>query len=449
MTEQNNGSSSSGTGGHGAAAAARLDLEPDINQLQLGYRPLTDCAPLVIAKEKGFFSACGLDVELVRESSWANIRDKVAVGALDGAHMLAGTPLAVELGISPVKEVMQTSFSMDLNGNGITVSLPLLEQLLALVPEMLAQRPVSAAGIARVVTRHREQGLPPLRFAMVSRYSRHNYELRYWLAAAGVHPDRDVDIIVVPPPAMVDMLESGRIDGFCVSEPWNSVAVRRGAGCTLISSYEIWNNGPEKVLGHTRRWAERHPNSYRLLIAALLGAARWLDEPANRGEAADLLAGPAYLNLSRDTLAGSLGGRYAQTREAQPVEVPDFNVFHRYAANFPWRSHAAWFLLQMYRWGQIEDSVNVRSVAEAVYRPEPFREVAAALGMAYPLLDYKAEGRNQENWTLERASQPIVLGPDRFFDGAAYDPDQLVDYLAAVDLHSMKVSLSEISLQNP
>src|SRR5512135_2909306 len=215
--------------------------------LRLGFIPLSDCAVLAVALEKGFFRRHGLDVTLLREMSWATLRDKVAVGALDGAQMLAGMPIAAAVGIDPIARPLITAFSLDLNGNAITVSTALWERMVAADPESTRMRPVTAAALRCVIDADRRRGAPPLRFAMVYPFATHNYELRYWLAAGGVDPDVDVHMSVVPPPRMVEALESGRIDGFCVGEPWNSLAVERGLGRVVATKYEIWNNSPEKV----------------------------------------------------------------------------------------------------------------------------------------------------------------------------------------------------------
>lgn len=430
------------------AHALRQASTPEKSRLRLGFMPLTDCAPLVVALEQGFFASYGLDVELHRETSWANIRDKVAVGEFDAAHMLAGTPLAIELGVSPVKERMQTSFSLDLNGNAITVSDTLFQHLLAIDPDLLRTRPVTAAALKQLIDTRRNERKVRVRLGMVSRFSRHNYELRYWLAAAGIDPDRDVELLVIPPQHMPEHLQAGLIDGFCVGEPWNTIAVHAGAGRTLISSYEIWNNGPEKIFGVTRAWAAQYPRTHRLLLRALLDAARWLDAPANRVAAAQLLAHPRYLNVSPALSQLPLGGHYLSAGNGRSVAVPDFNVFYRYAANFPWRSHAMWLISQMYRWGQVEESVDIRAVAEAVYRPRPFREAAALAGVPYPLVDYKSEGTHAEPWTLAHASAPITLGADRFFDGNRFDPGDITAYLQAFDVHGLKVSVAELGAQN-
>lgn len=430
------------------ADALRQASTPEKSRLRLGFMPLTDCAPLVVALEQGFFASYGLDVELCRETSWANIRDKVAVGEFDAAHMLAGTPLAIELGVSPVKERMQTSFSLDLNGNAITVSEALFQNLVDIDPDLLQTRPVTAAALKKLIDGQRKEGKQRVRLGMVSRFSRHNYELRYWLAAAGIDPEHDVDLLVVPPQHMPEHLRAGLIDGFCVGEPWNTIAVDTGIGRTLISSYEIWNNGPEKVFGVTRAWAEQYPQTHRLLLCALLDAARWLDAPENRLAAAQLLAHPRYLDVPPTLSQVPLGGHYLSTQDEHPVEIPDFNVFYRYAANFPWRSHAMWLISQMYRWGQVEESVDIRAVAEAVYQPRPFREAASLAGISYPLVDYKSEGGHAEPWLLTHASAPMTLGADRFFDGNTFEPTDITAYLQAFDVHNLKVSVAELGAQN-
>ena len=417
-------------------------------QLRLGFLPLTDSASLVVAAELGIFARYGLDVELIKEASWATIRDKVAYGALDAAQMLAGQPLAVELGIAPVKEPMQTSFSLDLNGNGITLGRALCEAVETHHPGWLDGEPPTADALKLEVEARRERHEKPLRFAMVSPFSRHNYELRYWLAAAGIDPDKDIDLVVVPPVQMVNHLGEGGIDGFCVGEPWNSIAVRSGIGCQVISSYEIWNNGPEKVLGTTREFARRNPETLRLVHMALIEASQWIDDVENRQQVAEIIAAPRYVNAPPSVVAITLNGHYARARNGQQQSLSDFTVFSRYAANFPWRSHGAWFVTQMYRWGQIEESVNIRSIVESVYRPDPYRHAAAELGHPYPLLDYKPEGTHSSVWQLKSASENIDMGPDRFFDDKRFDPGALVDYIRSFDLNHMKVSLAELETQN-
>jgi len=402
-------------------------------KLKLGFIPLTDCAPLVIAQEKGLFDKYQLDVELVKEVSWANIRDRLAAGTLDGAQMLATMPIAASLGIGGISTPMLTAMTMDLNGNAITISDALYERINKLAPDCLQQRPISAAGLKIVIEENKKAGGERLRFAMVFPTSTHNYELRYWLGSAGIDPDSDIELIVIPPPQMVENLASGNIDGFCVGEPWNSLAVNRGLGHTLITKYEIWNNSPEKVFGVTSEWAEQHPDTHKAVLKALLEATRWLDESENnRVEAAEILSREEYINTDVDVIKMSMTGTFHYSQNETPVPMDDFNVFYRYSANFPWLSHAIWFMAQMIRWGHIRQPLEIEKLVGAIYRPDIFRAVMQELDEPYPSTDYKNEGMHTEQWTLEEASQSLLMGADAFFDNKPFKPDQLFDYLDAL-----------------
>lgn len=394
---------------------------PEKTRLNLGFIPLTDCAPLVIAQEKGWFAKYGLDVVLSKETSWANIRDKVAIGILDGAQMLAPMPIASTLGLGPVEKPTITALSLDLNGNAITVSESLHAQMRALDPVGMTRRPCGAEPLRRLIQDRAARGEAPLTFAVVFPVSTHAYQLRYWMGAAGIDPDRDVRLIVVPPPQMVSQLRAGHIDGFCVGEPWNQAAVAQGLGRVLITSYELWNNGPEKVLGVNQEWADRYPNTHRALLMALLSAARWLDAPENRPQVVEILSRPAYVNAPKEIIGLSMTGGFRYGPEEDPVIMPDFNVFFRFAATFPWRSHAEWFITQMQRWGQIEGRIDVFAKAARIYRPDLYRDAAGALGLAVPCIDRKREGIHARGWTLTDATHPIAMGADRFFDGATFD----------------------------
>lgn len=418
--------------------------------IRLGLVPLSDCAVIAVAQEKGFFRRHGVEAELSREVSWANVRDKVAAGALDGAQMLAGMPIAATVGIDPVARPQVTALSLDLNGNAITVSSALWSRMCAADPEATAFRPITARALARVVAENRRSGAPPLRFGMVYPFATHHYELRYWLAAAGIDPEEDVQLTVVPPPRMVESLERGSIDGFCVGEPWNSLAVARGLGRILVTKYEIWNNSPEKVFAVSRSFAERHPEVHRAALRALIEAAIWTDALGNREEVARLLADERYVGLPAAVLSASLTGRLVLAPGTDAVEQPDFHVFHRYAASYPWVSHAAWLLLQMLRWGQVTEPIDVLAAARSVYRPDLYREAARELGVATPDVDVKSEGVHGEPWTLATADgREIAMGPDLFFDGRAFHADALVEYLAGSPVHALRVRLDALAARNP
>jgi nitrate/nitrite transport system substrate-binding protein len=396
--------------------------------LRLGFVPLVDCAPLAIAHAGGFFARYGLDVELSREPSWANIRDKVFIGALDGAHMLAAMPLSASLGLGGLPPVpMIVPAVLNLNGNAITVSSALWEQM-AQASDQAALAPGRALRI--VVERRRAMGAPPLVFAVVFAYSSHNYLLRFWLGQAGIDPDRDVRIVFVPPPLMPANLSARHIDGFCVGEPWNQRIVDLRAGRIVASTAEIWSNHPEKVFAVAQSWADQNPNALRAVVAAIVEAARWMDEPGNRAEAARVLAGPAYVNAPEEIVAAAMTGRPRFDGDGPALSRPDYIVFHRYAANFPWRSQAAWTLGQMRRWGQLPDAVDIDALVARVYRPDIYREVACALGVPCPTGDSKIEGIHRAPWLLTEASQPMVMGTDVFCDERPFDAKKTAAYVA-------------------
>ncbi|MBV8062404.1 MAG: ABC transporter substrate-binding protein [Nevskia sp.] len=382
--------------------------------LRLGLLPLADAAPLVIAKARGFFARHGLDVELRVERAWASLRDKVAMGVLDAAQMLAPIPIAATLGLDGIAVPMVTALSLNLNGNAITVSHALYQRMLAHAPPQ-PDAAQWARALAEVLQADRKSHLPPPVFAHVFPFSTHHYELRMWLASAGIDPDTQVRLCVVPPPRMVGELAAGRVDGFCVGAPWSEVAQRRGLGVTVATKYAIWNNSPEKVLGVTRDWAEAYPATHRALVAALIEAARWLDLPEHRAEAAQLLIDKNWVQAPADTIRAAL--------QAQP----DGLVFHRHAATFPWRSHAIWFALQMLRWRQCWTAPDLYALARDVYRCETYREAAALVAEPCPASDYKMEGGHPSAWTAPGGG--LELGPDLLLDGTVFDPDMPLRWL--------------------
>jgi ABC-type nitrate/sulfonate/bicarbonate transport system substrate-binding protein len=386
----------------------------------IGFVPLTDCAPLVVAHEKGFFEAEGLHAVLVRERSWASIRDKTAYGVFDAAQMLYTMPLAMSLGVGGPAEATATAACLDLNGNAITVSSALFEAMRAADPAGTSGDAVTAAPLLRVIRARTASGLPPLTFGVVFPTSTHHYELRHWMQGGGIDPDRDVRVIVLPPPDMPTALQTGVIDGYCVGEPWNSVAIRRGWGRAVMTKYELWNNAPEKVLGVRRAWADRHPGTHLAMVRAVIAACAWCDEPANREEVAELIASPQYLDAPVEVVRMSILGTFSYGQDEPPRQLPDFNVFHRYAANFPWLSHAVWYLRQMIQAGQVDPLIDVEEVASRVLLPEVYRAAAASLGVATPTRNDKAEGVHKSPWTLTDATAPIEMGPDAFFDGGSF-----------------------------
>ena len=364
-------------------------------QLTLGFIKLTDMAPLAIAYEKGFFEDEGLYVTLEPQANWKVLLDRVIDGELDGAHMLAGQPLGATIGYGTQADVV-TAFSMDLNGNAITVSNDVWSLMRSHVERDASGRavhPIGADALAPVVSQMKAEGRP-FKMGMVFPVSTHNYELRYWLAAGGIHPGfysstdvsgqigGDVQLSVTPPPQMPATLEAGTIHGYAVGEPWNEQAVVKGIGVPVITDGEIWKNNPEKVFGVTRAWAEAHPRSHVAVVKALIRAGMWLDASmANRHEAVDILARSEYVGADAVVIAKSMTGTF-EYEPGDVREVPDFNVFFREFATYPYYSDAIWYLTQMRRWGQIDEARPdewYHDTARRVYLPSVYREAAAEL----------------------------------------------------------------------
>ncbi|MEC9268765.1 MAG: CmpA/NrtA family ABC transporter substrate-binding protein [Pseudomonadota bacterium] len=416
------------------AQAEMLDVEKD--ELTFGFIKLTDMAPLAVAYENGYFEDEGLFVTLEAQANWKVLLDGVIDGKLDGAHMLAGQPLAATIGFGTEAHII-TPFSMDLNGNGITMS----NEIWALMKEHIPHdadgkpvHPISATALKPVVEKYRAEG-KPFNMGMVFPVSTHNYELRYWLAAGGLKPgyyspenvtgqiEADVLLSVTPPPQMPATLEAGTIYGYCVGEPWNQQAVFKGIGVPVITDFEIWKNNPEKVFGITAEFAEKYPNTTLALTKALIRAAQWLDENdnANRPAAVEILSRPEYVGADYEVIANSMTGTF-EYEKGDKREVPDFNVFFRYHATYPYYSDAVWYLTQMRRWGQIAEAKPdgwYDEVARKVYRPDIYLEAARLL---------VEEGQVQEAdfpWDSDGYREP----QDEFIDGIAFDGRQPNAYL--------------------
>jgi NitT/TauT family transport system ATP-binding protein len=405
----------------------------DAQTVVAGFIPLVDCASLVVAAEKGFAKGEGIELSLVREVSWANIRDRVRLGHFDVAHMLAGMPIAASLGIGSPRTPMLAPFSLGLNGNAITVSSELYARIVAQGGENAVGEPAAAgAALKQVVADAAAKGEPPLTFGMVFPFSCHNYQLRYWMAAAGIDPDRDIRLVVIPPPLMVESLLAGAVQGFCVGEPWSSLAVDAGLAHILLPSAALWRASPEKVIGMRALWADKHPETLSALIRALDAAACWADQPANHGELAALLARPEYLGEPAACIARALSGRMIFSTGGEPRPVDDFLVLYRKAANFPWVSQALWLYAQMVRWRQVELSAEREAAVRRVFRPDLYRQALHGWAVPVPLEDCKIEGALASEAAVAAVDGWVSLGPDCFFDARRFDPERLGDYLAAL-----------------
>lgn len=333
--------------------------EAEKQQLKLGFIKLTDMAPLAVALELGYFDDEGLSVQLEAQPNWKVLQDRVLDGQLDAAHMLAGQVLASQAGMTG-NQKLQTALVLDLHGNACTVSSQIWQQLSAKTTPPI---PLDATALQSIPTQ--------LKFGMVFPFSSHNYELRYWLAAGGLHPgfyapktgdnsgqlEADVLISVVPPPQMPAALESGTVAGFCVGEPWNQQAAARKLGVPVISNSDIRGFMAEKVLGVNSKWAAKHPVTHLKLVKAMIRAGAWLDaqDNANRSEAAQMISAAYYVGADAAIIKRSMTGEF-EFAPGDNRKAPDFNVFFRYHATYPFYSDAIWYLTQMRRWGQLSDA---------------------------------------------------------------------------------------------
>jgi NitT/TauT family transport system ATP-binding protein len=399
-------------------------------EIVAGFMPLLDSAILVATKEKGFAAGEGIDLTLVRETSWANIRDRMAVGHFQVAHMLAPMPIAANLGLTPLAAKTIAPIALGLGGNAITVSNALWARMAAHGAEAdLSPAPAGRALLGVIKDRSGVQEAP-LRFAVVHPFSGHNYELRYWLAACGIEPERDVEIVFVPPPLMADALASETIDGYCVGEPWNTAAAKSDLGHIATVKAAIWRSSPEKVLGVAANWAEREPEALAALLRAMCRSAQWCADNENRAELADILATRAFLDRPAEWMLHGLSGALDIGGGVNRY-VDDFFVPFAKAATFPWKSHALWFYSQMVRWEQVAHTPENVAIARETYRPDLYRGALKPLGVALPSANAKVEGALVASTPVGSAGASLTLGPDGFFDGALFDPDRLDAYIEA------------------
>ncbi|HSV81220.1 MAG TPA: CmpA/NrtA family ABC transporter substrate-binding protein [Ramlibacter sp.] len=415
-------------------ALAQKKARPEKESLKFGFIKLTDCAPVLIAKEKGFFEDEGLFVSVEAQANWKVLLDRVISGELDGAHMLPGQAIGATIGFGTQADIV-APFAMGLNTLAITVSNDVWTQMKKNVPMQGGKpvHPIKADALKPVVDKYKAEG-KKFPMGMVFPTSTHNYHLRYWLAAGGLHPgyysptdisgqiSADVLISVTPPPQMPATLESGTIFGYSVGEPWNQQAVFKGIGVPVVTAYHIWNRTPEKVFGMRRDFVEKNPRTALAITKALLRAAMWLDADngKNRQEAAKIFSKREYIGADYDVIVGPITGVYTYEKgDTRPL--PQFNVYFKDFASYPYYSDAIWYLTQMRRWGQIgqprPDSWYLET-ARKVYLPEVYAAAAREL---------VAEGKAKE------ADFPKTDGyridKDAFIDGVVFDAKKPNGYL--------------------
>jgi nitrate/nitrite transport system substrate-binding protein len=374
-----------------AAWAAGSD-KPEKVDITIGFIPLTDCASVVMAQELGLFKKYGLNATISKEASWAAIRDKLVLGQLDAAHVLYGLIYGAHLGIGSQKKDMAILMGLNHNGQGITLANQLREKGIT-----------TGEKLKEIVDR----GDKEFTFAQTFPTGTHAMWLYYWLAAHGIDPFNDVKTIVVPPPQMVANMRVGNMDGFCVGEPWNARAIYDQIGYSITATQGIWKNHPEKVIGTTKEFVDKYPNTSRAIIAAVLEASKYIDTMSNRAKVAEIIAGKAYVNAPVNVIAGRMVGDY-EDGLGKTWKDPDFMKFHNDGhVNFPFYSHGIWFMTQHKRWGLTKDNVDYLAVAKAVNQVSLYSEVAKSLGVAVP-------------------ASPMLT--ETLFDGVVFDPNKASAY---------------------
>jgi NitT/TauT family transport system ATP-binding protein len=398
--------------------------------VKAGIMPLVDCALLVVAHEQGFANNEGFALKLHKETSWATLRDRVAYRHLDCAQMLAPIPIASSLGMGHAPVEMIAPMALGLGGNGFTVSLNLWAELQDCGATPANDPAMMGEAFAKLVARRALSNQPQLTLGVVHPFSGHNYELRYWLAAAGVNPDLDLKIIVVPPFLIADALGAGELDGFCAGEPWSSVAVDKGLGRLALSKSAIWRQSPEKVLAMRADWQVQNPELTSKLIRALAFASLWCADPANHSTLADMLSAPAYVGIEARLILPSLSGRMLRQQGEKPEAITDFLHFAAHSASFPWVSHGLWFYSQMARWGHVPLDPQAEAKVRQCYRPDLYRTALKDMaGIMLPTASAKVEGALESPTHVGSTPAGLVLGPDGFFDGKRFDPDTVASYV--------------------
>ena len=387
--------------------AGRLfaDDSPEVTDIRFGIIALTDCSPFVIGAEKGFFVKYGIRPTIAKGANWAAIRDALSNGDNQATHMLLGMPLASSMGLlgSP-KKPMVIPWLVNRNGQAITLKADLKG---AVQEDPKALKPIADKAKAAGT---------PMSFAMTFPPGTHAMWLRYFLGAGGIHPDRDVSLLTIPPPQMVANMKIGKMDGFCVGEPWNARAVADGIGFTAITTQKIWPDHPEKVCAFTTEFAEKNPKTVKAVLKGLHDASVWLDTPANRAEQCEIVSRPAYINCPKEIIFGRLGGSY-DMGDGRKFEDDHPMIFSLRNCNYPQPKYAKWWLSQFRRWGMVQGTPDYEGIASTVFRPDLYEGAMKEMGVKPAGLDNR---------------------PETLFDGKTFDPAQPEAYAASFEIHSRK-----------
>jgi nitrate/nitrite transport system substrate-binding protein len=386
-------------------AGAHSGEGPEVPDLTFGMIALTDCSPIVIAKEKGFFAKYGINATVSKGASWAAIRDSLSNGDLHATHMLIGMPIASTMGLlgSPVKP-MVIPWLLNRNGQAITLK----KELKGIVrDDPKALKPLVDAAKAAG---------SPMTFAMTFPPGTHAMWMRYYLAAGGINPDKDVALVTVPPPQMVANMKVGKMDGFCVGEPWNARAISDDIGFTSVTTQEIWPDHPEKVCAFTEEFAEKNPKTVKAVLKALHEASVWLDDLGNRPEQAKIVSAPTYINCPPEIILGRLLGKY-DYGDGRTKDDSHYMSFSARNCNYPQAKYGIWWLTQFRRWGMVDAAPDYEGVAKRVLRADLYEEAMKEIG-------YKHGGAD--------------MGPEKFFDGVTFDPKDPEKYATSFAVHSLK-----------
>jgi len=394
--------------------------------LTIGFLPLVDACLPILAHEHGFAEEEGLALTFQRDVSWATVLDRLLYGHTDAAHLIAPLAIATTLGRGRPAQPLAAPFVLGLNGNAITLTPELAAKVAE--PGGLGD-PVAVGAALAEEARARKAAGKRLHLGVVHRYSSHNYMLRYWLAASGIRPDDDVEIVTVAPPFVADAMETGEIDGACVGEPWNSAAVARGVGVIVLATAQIWRRGVEKVLAFRAPVLDARRPAAEALIRALRKAGSHFVDPANWETNAAILARPEYVNADPALILGAISDRLVLVQGAEPVDYPDFMFQHREAANFPWVSQAEWLYTQLVRWDHLAYSPEDAAAAARVFRPDVYRSALTGTGDLLPGASSKVEGSLARPTAVTAQQGSMILANNTFFDGRSFDPDDIEGYI--------------------
>lgn len=395
--------------------------------LSVGFLPLVDAALPILAQELGIAEEHGLELRFVKDISWAAVNDRLLYGQTDVAHMLAPLAIANSLGLGRPAKAMAVPFVLGLNGNAITMSLELADQIVA--KGQLAD-PIAAGTKLVDIIALRKQAGRRVRFGVVHRYSSHNYMLRYWLSGCGIAPDKDVEIVTISPSFASDALASGDVDAICVGEPWNSVAVENGTGRIVLVTAQLWKRGVEKVLAMLADNLEEKRDVVERMVRALNETASRFVQPEFWEIHSAILGRSEYLDASKDLIKRAISDQILLNKGNPPVHIPDFMFQYREAANFPWKSQASWLYSQMLRWEDLQYSSEDQLKVEAIFRSNVYRCALDGVDTPMPSANSKIEGGIEGPLAVGTTQGDLTLSSDPFFDDRIFDPDKLPAYLA-------------------